>query len=301
MYLDLLNPLNLKNHRIRKIPKFWDKSCGFFVYKMKYSVYSSPLGKISVFATDQGICRLKWNTDKFIKNPDTSLKRVKDIFPGFGKSNSSYFNGHRENFNYPLDLSSLPAFTRKVLYKIKEIPYGKTRTYREIATLLGRPNTQRAVGNAVRRNPIPIVIPCHRVVAEGKIGGYAQGVGTKLWLLLLERTGVFCELTSIIKRLRQECPWDKIQTHKSLISYIREECEEVIDAIESEKQLKEELGDLFLQVLMHSEIAEDFDIFDVCEVLINKLKTRHCHIFGTRTANTPEDVKMIWEEMKKKG
>jgi O-6-methylguanine DNA methyltransferase len=266
---------------------------------MRYSVYTSPFGRIFVSATDYGICRLGWNVDEYVKNLKASLQRVKEISPGFGESLSLYFSGYKENFNYPLDLSSLPLFTREVLYKVKEIPYGKTSTYREIATLLGKPNAQRAVGNAVGRNPIPIVVPCHRVVAKGSIGGYGPGVGMKLWLLLLERTGVFCELTSVIKRLRQECPWDKVQTHKSLIPYIREECEEVVNAIENGKELKEELGDLFLQVLMHSEMAEDFNILDVCEVLINKLKIRHPHIFGIRTANTPEDVIAIWEEVKR--
>ncbi|OYD15499.1 hypothetical protein CH333_05545 [candidate division WOR-3 bacterium JGI_Cruoil_03_44_89] len=267
---------------------------------MRYSIHTSPLGKIFVLATKCGICRLGWNVDEFLKNPGANFQRVKEVFPGFGTSLSSYFNGYKEDFNFPLDLSPFPAFTRDVLFKVKEIPYGETSTYSEIATLVGRPNARRAVGNAAGRNPIPIVIPCHRVVAEGGIGGYAKGVGTKLWLLLLERTGVFYELTSIIERLRQECPWDSVQTHQSLIPYIREECGEVINAIENENGLKEELGDLFLQVLMQSEIAEDFNILDVCEVLINKLKTRHPHIFGTRTANTPEDVRIIWEEVKRK-
>jgi len=270
----------------------------FLYITMRYSVYTSPLGKIFVVATAHGICALRWNADEFV-NTYANLQRVKEILPGFGSSLSSYFGGHKEDFNYPLDLSSLSVFTRKVLCKVKEIPYGETSTYREIATFLEKPDAQRAVGNAVGRNPIPIIIPCHRVVAESGIGGYGQGVGTKLWLLLLERTGVFYQLISVIKRTRQECPWDRIQTHKSLIPYLREECEEVINAIESKKELKEELGDLLLQILMHSEIAEDFNIFDVCEILINKLKTRHPHIFGTRTANTPEDVRMIWEEVKR--
>lgn len=267
---------------------------------MKYSIYNSPLGKLYIVATNNGICRLDWDVIRFQKNLPVNSNLTKDIFPGFGRSLDLYFRGYREDFDYPLDLIYLSPFTRTVLRKIRQIPYGKTKKYSELSVLIGRPGAQRAVANAAGRNPIPIIIPCHRVIGKESLGGYSGGMGTKLWLLNLEKSGIFHEIVSIITRLRQECPWDSIQTHESLIPYIKEECEEVISAIKEKKYLKEELGDLLLQVLLQSEIAKDFNILDVCEVLSSKLKTRHPHIFGNMKASTPEEVRKIWEEVKAK-
>ncbi len=268
---------------------------------MRYSIYNSPLGKITVKATEKGLSKLSWNSLTPVESQQGKIVSVKDIFPGFGKSLHSYFKGYREDFDYPIDLSSIPIFVRRVLEEIRKIPYARTTTYSEIAKSLGKPNTQRAVGKAAGLNPLPIVIPCHRILAKKVVGGYTLGIGTKLWLLYLEKAGIFYELVSIVKRLRKECPWDSIQTHESLAPFIREECEEVITAIEKKEGLKGELGDLLLQILLQSEISEDFSILDVCEVLAHKLKARHSHIFGRRKAKTPEDVKRIWEEEKAKG
>lgn len=268
---------------------------------MKYSTYNSPMGKIVVSATKKGICRLDWNVNENIEKRYKGSEQTKDIIPGFGLSLEAYFKGYNKDFSYPLDLSSLTTFTKDVLTAIKHIPYGSMVTYGEIARSIGRPKAVRAVGNSANINPIPIIIPCHRVVAKDGLGGYRYGVGTKLWLLQLEKSGIFQELVSIVDRLRRECPWDSVQTHESLIPFIREECEEVISAIENKRELKAELGDLLLQVLLQSRIAEEFDIHDVCERLALKLKKRHSHIFGGRKATTPEDVKKIWEEEKAKG
>lgn len=102
-----------------------------------------------------------------------------------------YLSGRLQSFSVPCDLSGLPGFTRAVLRITARIPYGQVRSYRWIAERLGRPEASRAVGNALARNPLPIIIPCHRVTrSDGTLGGYALGLGWKKRLLKLERDGV---------------------------------------------------------------------------------------------------------------
>lgn len=103
---------------------------------------------------------------------------------------AEYFAGQRRSFAVPLALCGLPPFTRKVLAELQTVPYGETLTYGELAARVGAPRAARAVGRAMAANPLPIVIPCHRVVAGGgRLGGYSGGEGlpTKQWLLAFER------------------------------------------------------------------------------------------------------------------
>ena len=100
---------------------------------------------------------------------------------------SAYFAGRLRSFSAPCDLDGLPPFTRAVLKITAQIPYGEVRSYRWVANKLGKPRASRAVGNALARNPIPIIIPCHRVVrSDGAIGGFALGRNWKRRLLQLE-------------------------------------------------------------------------------------------------------------------
>jgi methylated-DNA-[protein]-cysteine S-methyltransferase len=100
----------------------------------------------------------------------------------------NYFAGKLRSFSAFCDLDGLSPFTRAVLKITAEIPYGEVRSYRWIAEKLGKPGASRAVGNALAKNPIPIIIPCHRVVrSDGTIGGFALGTGWKRRLLELER------------------------------------------------------------------------------------------------------------------
>ena len=118
----------------------------------------------------------------------------------------------------------------------------------------------------------------------------------------------FAELVETMKILRSEqgCVWDREQTHESLVKYLREETEELIENIENKKygeDLKEELGDVLLQVIFHAQIASEdgrFDAYDVVDYLIKKLKFRHPHVFGDRKAGTSEEVIELWKEMKRK-
>ena len=99
----------------------------------------------------------------------------------------AYFAGRQRSFTAPCDLGGLPPFTRAVLRITAGIPYGEVRSYRWVAERLGKPRAMRAVGNALARNPIPIIIPCHRVVrSDGALGGFALGLNWKRKLLDLE-------------------------------------------------------------------------------------------------------------------
>lgn len=101
-----------------------------------------------------------------------------------------YLTGARKTFTFPIDWSRLPDFQRRVLQLTFQIPYGKTSTYGQLAAQLGKPGAARAVGRAQATNPMPLVIPCHRVIgSDGKLHGYGAGEGlsTKAWLLQFER------------------------------------------------------------------------------------------------------------------
>ena len=114
------------------------------------------------------------------------------------------------------------------------------------------------------------------------------------------------ELLDVIAQLRGEhgCPWDKAQTHESLIPCLRNECEEVVQAIEQhdEENLCEELGDVLLQVLLHARIAEEegsFSMKDVVNGLAEKMVRRHPHVFGDEEYGSPEQNQARWEEIKR--
>ena len=101
---------------------------------------------------------------------------------------AEYFSGNRHDFCLPLDLSPGSPFQRSVWEAARHIPYGRTSTYGEIAQAVGIPNAARAVGNALANNPVPIIVPCHRVLrADGAWGGYRGGLEIKKVLLSLER------------------------------------------------------------------------------------------------------------------
>ena len=100
----------------------------------------------------------------------------------------AFFNGSQVNFKSLLDLNKGTIFQRKVWNKISEIPYGELRTYKWIASEIGNARAVRAVGNAVGKNPVPPIIPCHRVIrSDGNLGGFSSGIPLKKWLLKLEQ------------------------------------------------------------------------------------------------------------------
>jgi methylated-DNA-[protein]-cysteine S-methyltransferase len=159
-----------------------------------YAVAPSPFGDLVVAVTRRGLVRLAYPNEE----PGAVLEelaarvspRVLEV-PGrldpLRRQLDEYFAGRRTRFETPVDLSLVRGFSREVLRATRRIPFGSVRTYRDVATRAGSPNAYRAAGNALGSNPIPIVVPCHRVVhAGGGLGGYTGGLERKVHLLQLE-------------------------------------------------------------------------------------------------------------------
>ena len=118
--------------------------------------------------------------------PEEIITKSDRISPLVKLELRKYFSGELKTFSFPLDLQTTP-FRRKVLEHVYKIPYGKTASYKEIAIQIGNPGAIRAVGGANANNPIPIVIPCHRVIAhDGSLGGFGGRLDLKMKLLQLE-------------------------------------------------------------------------------------------------------------------
>ncbi len=154
---------------------------------MNYTYLDTPIGEL-LLAGDQYILRE-------IGFPDGPKRRraekgweLRDAFFGEAKTQlNDYFGGSLREFTLSLEPSGTP-FQRSVLDELQKIPYGETVSYGEIASRLKKPKAMRAVGAANGRNPIPVIIPCHRVIgANGKLTGFGGGLPTKEWLLKLER------------------------------------------------------------------------------------------------------------------
>jgi O-6-methylguanine DNA methyltransferase len=154
----------------------------------------TPLGDLRLAASDLGLVAVEWayaqpGFDSYL----TRLKRPtqsdpKKIKP-YAKELAEYLNGKRTAFTIPIDWTFFTPFQREALQAVFRIPYGETRTYIDIAREINRPNAYRAMGAANAMNPMPLVIPCHRVIgADGKLHGYGggQGLPTKEWLLKME-------------------------------------------------------------------------------------------------------------------
>jgi methylated-DNA-[protein]-cysteine S-methyltransferase len=155
---------------------------------VRFDVVDSPIGDLHVAATDRGLCRISfwgdaWEDElarrfgvRVLRSPLDAVRRELD----------EYFEGRRQVFDLPLDLRVAP-FHADVLRELALVPYGSTETYGALARKVGRPRAARAVGTVMNRNPIPIVLPCHRVVgSNGSLTGYAGGLDVKRRLLQLE-------------------------------------------------------------------------------------------------------------------
>ena len=162
---------------------------------IEYVIFQSPLGKIGLASKKKKlfqVClRIKDNNEfvRFLEiNHNLSAKACPELFEGLVNQFKLYFNGVLNTFNCKLEISKGTRFQKKVWETLQEIPYGETRSYKSIAKSIGKPKAIRAVGNANGKNPLPIIIPCHRVIQEnGTLGGYTGGVYIKKFLLFLER------------------------------------------------------------------------------------------------------------------
>ena len=151
-----------------------------------YAVIDTPLDRLGVAWSAAGLRRI-WFYGADTSSPvPVEWHRLAEPAFGAGEQLAAYFSGERVDFDLPLDARGTP-FQQRVWQALTEIPYGRTRTYGEIARRLGRPRAARAVGGANHRNPLPVVVPCHRVIgAGGALTGYAGGLRIKRFLLDLE-------------------------------------------------------------------------------------------------------------------
>jgi len=158
-----------------------------------YDVLDSPLGQLLVASSDRGILRISYDAD--VEQHVEWLSRVagrnvlrsaRQVDP-VRRELDEYFEGRRQAFDLSVDLREVTPFTERVLMELSRVPFGQTATYSDLATRAGNPKAARAVGMTMNRNPIPIVLPCHRVIgADGSLVGYAGGLERKVALLTLE-------------------------------------------------------------------------------------------------------------------
>ena len=180
-------------------------------------IFKTPWGRVAVAARPEGIVRLVLPGPRRRPSPST-VKKTPGVFftqtpavlgsrtPFSSKKRHlvsffvarrlairaerevrQYLAGRRRRFTVPVDLSGLPAFQRRVLETLRRVPYGRTITYGRLASEAGRPRAARAVGQAMAHNPVPLIVPCHRVVASsGGLGGFGGGLALKRRLLALE-------------------------------------------------------------------------------------------------------------------
>jgi methylated-DNA-[protein]-cysteine S-methyltransferase len=150
---------------------------------------SSPVGKLTIIASDTGIRAVLWPTDNPKRVPlgDVEPRENHSVLASAVTQLGEYFDGHRQDFDLPLDPTGT-EFQQSAWTALRSIPFGTTVSYGEQAEQMGDKRKARAVGAANGRNPISIVVPCHRVVgSNGSLTGFAGGIDTKDWLLTHER------------------------------------------------------------------------------------------------------------------
>jgi methylated-DNA-[protein]-cysteine S-methyltransferase len=173
--------------------RFRDAAAREQLLDVAYDFVDSPVGTLLVAATGRGLCRIAYDAE-----PEREVERLAQTFGVRVLRSASpvdparreldeYFAGSRQRFDLTVDLALLADFNRRVLRELARVPYGEVVTYGQLAARAARPRAARAVGTVMNRNPLPIVLPCHRVIgANGKLVGYAGGLERKESLLRLE-------------------------------------------------------------------------------------------------------------------
>lgn len=156
--------------------------------EVRYDIAESPVGNLFIASTERGLCRISYT----LEGQDEVLARsfgarvMRVPLDEVRRELDEYFEGRRREFDLPIDLRVAP-FHEAVLHELARVPYGHTDTYGALAAKVGKPKAARAVGTVMNRNPIPIVLPCHRIVgANGSLTGYGGGLHVKRALLELE-------------------------------------------------------------------------------------------------------------------
>ncbi len=173
--------------------RFRDAAARSGLLDAAFDVVETPLGDLMVAVTNRGLLRISYDSD-----PEGTLERVSQVVGASvmrtpravdeaRRELDEYFVRRRRAFDLAVDLRGMTPFAVRVLDELARVPYGRTSTYGELAALAGRPRAARAVGMVMNRNPVPIVLPCHRIVgASGDLVGYAGGLERKIELLRLE-------------------------------------------------------------------------------------------------------------------
>lgn len=167
------------------------------ILDVAYRTIDTPVGTLLLAATEQGLVRVAYPNqghDRALEELATAVSPRVLLAPArldkVAGELDEYFAGRRSEFDLPLDFQLSHGFRRTVLSQLPGIGYGKTASYAAIAAAAGNPKAVRAVGTACATNPLPVVVPCHRVVrSDGSLGGYAGGVDAKKILLRLESAG----------------------------------------------------------------------------------------------------------------
>ena len=161
---------------------------------LRYGYMESPVGDILLGISDEGVADISYLAEQDVyeklrdlENRGFLVYERQDAVADVAAELQDYFAHRRQQFDVPVDLRGISDFTRRVLKSSRQIPYGKVWTYGDVARDIGRPGASRAVGNALGRNPIPVIIPCHRVIlSSGAMGWYTGGPEIKRALLGIE-------------------------------------------------------------------------------------------------------------------
>jgi methylated-DNA-[protein]-cysteine S-methyltransferase len=190
-----LNPTNAEMSRLRGA--LADRAEQDDLLDVAYRTVDSPVGSLLLAATPLGLVRVAYASE----NHDAILaKLAAQVSPrvlyapvrldSAARELDEYFAGRRRSFDVPLDFRLSHGFRRAVHLHLREIGYGRTESYAEVAAAAGSPAAVRAVGSACATNPLPVVVPCHRVVrSDGSLGGYVGGADAKRGLLAMEASG----------------------------------------------------------------------------------------------------------------
>jgi methylated-DNA-[protein]-cysteine S-methyltransferase len=176
-------------------PSLAERAADEGLLDVAYASVDSPLGPLLVAATPEGLVRVSYS--QFRGEDETLEELARRVSPRVLEAPAKldrvrreldeYFDGRRQDFDLAIDWSHLAGFTREVLRATAKIPFGDVSTYAGVAEAAGSPRAVRAAGNALGANPMPVVVPCHRVLRTGgKLGGYTGGLERKEFLLRLE-------------------------------------------------------------------------------------------------------------------
>ena len=150
----------------------------------EFATLDTSMGTFGIRTSSVGVFRVHLPNDPQDSEWKTPLAEQSSLLKQAMEELEQYFNGHRQSFDIALDLH-LPPFYQKILMEVSNIPFGTTVSYRDVAVLAGNPKAVRAAGTANAKNPVPIFIPCHRVLSsDGTLGGYGGGLDLKKRMLL---------------------------------------------------------------------------------------------------------------------